>query len=293
MPRVIASSQNRSPYSGQALFTASGFVSNSGGANTDQGSPANCRLLLDGLLLQGTSRVELVSFSIPNTFDDYDAVFQFEEQAAPGVRSIPLAGWQSFSGFAAQLQAALNAAGTLAYTVTYTDLPAGPSGLATSDQLTISATGNFRLHFTNEAPPNTNWTQSVARMLGLQLASYAPSYITPYAASISSVVPAILSSHRELMIQIEQLPSNGSSFGPPVSSFGRSQAVTAPFTFLCQVDKAKRDILFFAPNKSHRQVLELNDHGFQGFWDLRVLIRGVDGQAIGRIPDWVMVLDVE
>lgn len=297
MSRIIVSSQNRNGARPQLLYSAGGFAS-----LDDKDTPGNAELTVDGAMYSDRNlpdfpvkkwKVELESFEIPNTWDDFAVLFQFEEQAAPGIRTIPLAGYHTFSSFATMLQTQLNAVGTLTYTVVYTAFPT--TGTATSDSFTISATGNFRLSFQQEQPGSLvarmNWTQSSSRMLGLRLQTFAPTFLTPYAASITSQVPAILASHRSLLLTIDKLSTPSVSFGP-VSSGGGSNSGSTPASFTVAIDKGKREIVNYAPLKSQRQILELDNSFFNGLWALRVYVRGLDGVTLTRLPDWTMTLGI-
>lgn len=234
--------------------------------------------------------MELESFVLFNTFDSYNVQIVFEEQGV-GVFQTVIAGWNTFAGFTVQLKNALDNAGTLTYTVGYQALPT--TELGSPDSFTISATGNFRFSFANEVG-NPNFTQSFARMIGLRPESY-PGYVTPFAASISSQVPAILEAHKEILISIQQTQTIGQAFGPVPTSYPavsivgyQPRASSTNFSFSVAVDRGKRNLLSYAPNKSQRQVIPISVSN--PLWNFDVNVSGLDGYQISRMPDWSMTL---
>ena len=284
MSRIIISSQARQVAGPQTLPTVAGPT-----AVLSNNSPSACTIQVDGASYRGYRSMELESFVIFNTFDSYNVGITLDEQGV-GVFNTVIAGWNTFTGFASQLKAALDAAGTQVYTVTYTPLPA--TALGVPDSITISAPSNFRFNFTNEVN-SPNFTQSFARMIGLRPQIYAPSYQTPYALSISSEVPAILESHKEILISLQQTQTIGQSFGPVPSAASsvlgyQNRASSTNFSFSVAVDRGKRALLSYAPNKSQRQVIPINDSN--PIWNFTVDITGLDGYQISRMPDWTMTL---
>lgn len=209
----------------------------------------------------------LDEFCIPNIFSEVSSTIVLDEQGV-GIFLINLSGYFTYSAFATYLQAQLNAAGTLVYTVTFSPYPFAA--------YTISATGNFRLNLSRPSP-DTFFLSDVSVHLGLTPQDYAAS-TTPYAASITSTKAAIISVNTQMLIMVQPLPCNS------VMSTGLN------FCYIVPVDADKTEYIRFKPQNQFKQKICFPANGTENWSSWRVQISRVDGSKFNGLADWSMTL---
>jgi hypothetical protein len=168
----------------------------------------------------------------------------FNEGGADKIAIIP-DGYYDSSNFPAVLKTALDSAGAYTYTVTIS---------STTNRITISATGSFRLIFTDTS--SYMW-----KILGFDYNS-----TTSSAASQTGSMPIRLDGDEYFVLQLENLPSENIS-----SSFS-----TRGIMDIIPMNGAYGDVIYYTPNQINNLVLgQLNDLKF-----IRVHIVDVDGYDI-------------
>lgn len=156
-------------------------------------------------------------------------------------------GYYDSSNFPAALKTALDAAGALTYTVTIS---------ATTNKITISATGAFTMKFASAATSPDMW-----KILG-----FAYNTDTSSAASHDGSMPVRLDGDEYFVLQIENFPSANVS-----SSFS-----TRGIMDIIPMNGAFGDVIYYKPNQINNFVFaQMNDLKF-----LRIHIVDINGYDI-------------
>jgi len=140
--------------------------------NYDNTESTNC--IINNTYIQPIKQIKLIHAIIPNThylFDSNNSTITFQESAGDLTATI-IPGNYSTTQLTAHLKVILDAAGLLTYTVTYNDI---------TNKLTISATGNVTLKFSEN---NSPWKE-----LGFNNSdtSSSSSHISPNSIDISNI----------------------------------------------------------------------------------------------------------